>query len=326
MSAPFAALTVGTLAIVLVLAQVLYPGTPLYHTWQYAAALALALAVSIAYANGARRAADPSAGTPLLIAIAGAAIVAVAGLASGLLGPDTASVIGTPETVTPIPALGAAAFFGAADASALAQGTAGVTLRKREGPAIVLGPGTRRAAGESLLYLEPRPAAFVEAFDERGAHLTITQPTNASFLSPVLMFRQQQRVGAFDLPFDTFAVPARHRVLRALYFTPRQLATFAHPNAMADTSHPAVVLTASDESGRPLGITLASSGQTVTIGGVRVRVTIGTYPALAIASAPPVWALALGIGLFIAGTLWSIARARRGSVRIAAQPPEPQRV
>ena len=306
MTARVATLAVAVVAIGLVVAQDLYPASPLYHTWQYAAALALALAVMIAYANGVRRGEAGAHGRRLLVAIAGAAIVDVAGLASGLLGPDTADIVGTPGTVTPVPALNAAAFFGAADPAALARESGAVTLRRRGAPEIVLEGNGRRLAGESLLYLEPRPAAFIEAFDEGGAHLTVTQPTNASFLSPVLLFRQRQRVGAFDLPFDTFATPARHRVLRALYFTPAQLKEFAH--AGTDTSRPALVVTAADDTGRPLGITLVSSAQTVAIGGVRVRVTLGSYPALALASVPPAWALALGIGLFLAGLGWS-ARA-----------------
>jgi hypothetical protein len=317
-TARVAVLAVALLAIGLVVAQDLYPVTALYHTWQYAAALSLALAVMIAFANGVRRGDDGATGKRLLIAIAGASIVAVAGLASGLLGPDTAAIAGTPGTVTPVPALNAAAFFGAADPGALAAGSGIVTLRRRGAAEIVLAGGGRRLDGESLLYLDPRPAAFIEAFDERGAHLTVTQPTNASFLSPVLLFRQHQRVGAFDLPFDTFATPARHRVLRALYFTPRQLQEFAHAG-VTDTTRPGLVLTASDDAGRPLGITLASSGRTVSIGGLHVRVTLGTYPALAIASAPPAWALVVGIALFLTGLGWSALRPR-GAAPSGVQP------
>jgi hypothetical protein len=317
-TARVATLAVALLAIALVVAQDLYPVSALYHTWQYAAALALALAVMIAYANGVRRGDDGAVGKRLLIAIAGAALVTVAGLASGLLGPDTVGVVGTPGTVTPVPALNAAAFFGAADPAALARGSGVVTLRRRGAAEIVLAGGSRRLTGESLLYLDPRPAAFVEAFDAHGEHLTVTQPTNASFLSPVLLFRQQQRVGRFDLPFDTFATPARHRVLRALYFTPAQLGEFAHAGVI-DTTRPGLVLTVSDDAGRPLGITLASSGQTVSVGGLRVRVTLGTYPALAIASAPPAWALGLGIVLVLAGLGWSALRPR-GAAPSGMQP------
>jgi hypothetical protein len=305
-----------------VLAQDVYPQTPLYHTWQYALALVIALVVVIAYANGARRGEDGVAGRRLLVAAAGAAIVTVAGLASGLLGPDSASVVGTPGTVVPVPALGAAAFFGAVDADALARGGAGVTLRRRNAADVVLGPSGRRVTGESLVYLEPRPAAYAEAFDRNGAHLTVTQPTSTSFLSPVLLFRDHQRIGAFDVPFDTFAVPARHRVVRAIYFTPAQLRTFTHAAAL-DASQPALIVTVSDDAGKELGITLAASGQTVELGGVRVRATLGTYPALAVAAAPPTWALAAGIALFAAGIIWSAFGARGGGVPAETPGAEP---
>ncbi|MEA2721279.1 MAG: hypothetical protein QOJ39_3143 [Candidatus Eremiobacteraeota bacterium] len=326
MSARVAALAVAAVAMALVLAQDLYPFTPLYHTWQYALALAIALVVMLAYANAARRGEDGVAGKRLLVAMAGAAIVDVAGLASGLLGPDTASLVGTPGTVVPIPAIGAAAFFAQVDDAALARGSSAVVLRRRNAPEIAVAPAARRVLGESLVYLEPRPAAYIDAFDERGTHLTITQPTNASFLSPVLLFRERQRIGALDVPFDTFATPARHRIVRALYFTPQELAQFSHANAaaLAGKTSPALVLTAADDAGKPLGITLAASGQTVPIAGIRVRATIGTYPALAVAAAPATWALVAGVVLFIAGIAWSMFKPRGGVLAGAFDAPEPE--
>jgi hypothetical protein len=36
-----------------------------------------------------------------------------------------------------------------------------------------------------------------------------------------------------------------------------------------------------------------------------VRATLGAYPALAVAAAPPTWALVLGIALFVLGVAWS---------------------
>jgi hypothetical protein len=303
MNARIAALAVAAIVIALAVAQDLYPQTPLYHTWQYALAVAIGLTVTFAYANGARRGGDGVAGKRLLLAMAGATVAGVAGLASGLLGPDTASVAGTPLAIVPVPALGAAAFFGAADAAAIARGSAGVILRRKTAGEIALAPRAHRVIGESLVYLEPHPAAYVEAYDQHGAHLTVTQPTNASFLSPVLLFRQRQRIGALDVPFDTFATPALHRVVRALYFTPRDLAQFNRANAgMTD---PALILTVADDAGKPLGIKLAAAGQDVTIAGVRVHATLGTYPALAVAAAPPTWALVLGVALFALGLAWS---------------------
>lgn len=298
------ALAVALLAIALVVAQDAFPATALYHTWQYALALAVALALIVAYAGGARRDRDARA-KRLIVALAGAAIVDLAGLAAGLLGPDTATIVGTPGTVVPIPALGAAASFAPADPQTLERGTANVTLHWRDRSSTELRPSSRRIVGETLLYLEQRPAAYVETFDAQGAHLTMTQPTNASFLSPILLFRDRQRIAAFDLPFDTFAMPAKHRVVRALYITADQLTRFGHARVAAGASGPAIILSAADDRGTSLGIAIAASGQSVDIAGIRVRVTIGSYPALAVAAAPLTWLLVLGAVLFVGGSVWA---------------------
>ena len=48
-------------------------------------------------------------------------------------------------------------------------------------------------------------------------------------------------------------------------------------------------------------IAVAASGEEISVGGVRLRGIIGSYPALVIASAPHPWPLALGALLFLAG-------------------------
>jgi hypothetical protein len=317
-SARAAAIAVALVAIALVVAQDVVPATPLYHTWQYALALAVTLVVVLGYAKGALRGDDGRAGKRLSVAMLGAAIVAFAGLASGLLGPDTAAVTGTPGTVTPIPALGAAAFFPPVEAGAIAHGVAPVVLRRRGASEISVAASSHRVLGESLLYLEPRPAAYVEAWDTRGAHLTVTQPTGSAFLSPVLLFRDRQRIQGLDVPLETFATPAQHVVVRALYLTAGDLAKFHRD--VGDRTHPALLLIASNDAGGSRGITLTHSGEDVTLAGIRVRATIGTYPALAIAAAPPVWALVAGIALFLAGLAWSALTPRRAAEPSAAQP------
>jgi len=308
------ALVAGLVAIAIVLAQDVAPGAAFYHSWQYALALALGLALMTGYSVGAWRGGDGPIGRRVVLALAGAIVVDLAGLASGLLGPDTATIAGTPGTVAPIPALGAAAFFAATDADALARGAGSVVLRRRGRPAIELGAGTRRLLGDSVITLSPRPAVYVEAWDARGAHLTVTQPTGTAFLSPVLQFGTRQRItDALTVPVDAFSTPAQHRTFRALYFSPRDLAAF--PHRIGDPNRPAVILTAADDAGRPLGITLSQGGR-VALGGVTLQVTLGTYPVLAIASAPDPVALALGLGVFVLGLVWlaALARLRRTGV------------
>jgi hypothetical protein len=302
------AFAAAVIAIVLGVAQDIVPGQAFYHSWQYALALGVAVLVVATSCLGALRARGGRRSYAAALALAGAAIVGVAGLASGLLGPDTTQVIGTPGTVVPVPALGAAAFFGATDVDAIARGDASIVLRMRGRAPIDVSAG-HHLLGESILGVDPRPAAFLEAWDTNGAHLTITQPTNASFLSPVLLFRDHQRIGAFDVPFDAFATPGRARGFRALYFSPKDLANFKH--AVADTTKPALILTAADDHGTPLGITLVPSGNSATIAGVRVRATLGTYPALSIASAPPAWALVAGGLCFVLGVAGVLLPPRR---------------
>lgn len=303
MSARGTAFAAAIVAVALVFAQYAFPVTPLYHTWQYALALALALVPMVAYANAALRGGDGPLGRRFAVAVVGALLIDLAGLASGLLGPDTATIPGTPGTVTPVPALGAAAFFAPTNAETIARGNAGVTLRRRGAPAIVLSGDARHLLGESLVYLSARPAAYVEATDPGGAHLTVTQPTSAAFLSPVLLFHDRQRIGEVTVPLDTFAVPARGRIFRALYFSANDLRTFRHLDAGA--GNPALVLTAADDRGRPLGITLAPSGATVELAGIRVRATLGRYPALAVAAAPEPWLLLAGMLLLTGGLAWA---------------------
>ena len=305
MSSRASAFAVAAVAIALVLAQYAFPAAPLYHTWQYALALALALVPMLGYANAALRGRDGILGRRFALAIAGAILIDLSGVASGLLGPDTATIAGTPGTVTPVPALGAAAFFAPADAQTIARGTATVTLRRRGASEIALAGEGRRLLGESTLYLTPRPAAYIEVSDPAGAHLTMTQPTSAAFLSPVLLFHDRQKIGDVTVPLDTFAVPARGRVFRALYFTAADFARFHR--AAPGAAGAALVLTAADDRGRPLGITLAPSGSEVVLAGVRIRAELGRYPALAVAAAPEPWVLLAGGAFLIGGLAWAAA-------------------
>ncbi len=302
MSSRAAGVACAALALALTFAQLVVPGLALYHTWQYALALGLALIGAAAYVVGALRGRDGRLGKRVALAVAGAGLVGVAGLGSGLLGPDTTEVTGSPGTVVPIPSAGLAAFFAQADAAGIARGGLGVVLRRRGGADVRVDAARHPAYGDWVFALTNRPAAYVDAADDRGAHLTVTQPTGTAFLSPVLLFRDRQRIGELDVPLDTFAVPALHRVIHALYFTPSQLASFGH--AGLATTVPALVLSGADDRGRPLGIGLAPSGQPVDIAGVRVRVTLGTYPALEVAAAPSPWLVFSGVALVAAGLVW----------------------
>jgi hypothetical protein len=304
------AVAAGFIGVALSLAQYVVPAWPGFHTWQYTAALVLVCVVLLAYARSARKE-DGETGARLAIAAVGAFVVAAAGIGSGLLGPDTRTVTGTPGTVTPLPDVGAAAFFPAEDADGLAHGAAHVLLRRRDADPVDIGPGERRYVGATALETEFKLAAYVEARDASGAHLTVTQPTNAAFLSPVLFFPQRVTIAGRSLQADAFSVPAAHRAIKVFYF-PKDAA--APGAAMHGVSGPAVLFAVDDDNGRlvPGGIGFAAAGHEVLLGGLRLRATLGTYPALVISAVPLPLAIGIGFALVAFGLAYA-AVARPGT-------------
>ncbi len=259
----------------------------------------------IGYAWSARAGADGPGGKSIALAMVGAVAVGVAGLLSGLIGPDTVTVIGTPGTVTPIPDLGVAAFFAPADPASLARGDATVTLRRRGDEPLDV--GTRPLPlGLSVLFTSLRPAAYVVARDLQGDRLTVTQPNNASFLSPVVLFRQSQPIRDKTFPMDTIAVPAVHRIVRVLYFSAADLAAFQHGLPGGDGA----VLSVADDAGNERGLTIAASGRETTVGGLRLTITLGRYPVLQVASAPQPAVTITGSVLFVFAAVWGLIVGR----------------
>jgi hypothetical protein len=322
-SARATAFAFALLAIGLTFVQDVLPARDWYHGWQYVTILAIAIVVMVAHALRAWRAKDDPAGKRVALALAGAIAVGVAGLLSGLIGPDTVTVIGTPGTVTPVAELGAAAFFAPADADSIPRGDATVTLRRRGAGPLEIGPHPV-PVGLSVAFTQLRPAAYVVARNDRGEHLTITQPNNPSFLSPVILFRQTQQIHGQTFPLDTFAVPAAQRIVHVLYFSPADLAALAHePSAPAPT-RPGAILSASDDAGAPRGITMAASAVPAAIGGLNVTVTLGTYPVLEVASAPQPYVILAGTAVFVLAALFfvipSLSRDRHPATTIAAVP------
>lgn len=307
MNARATAFAFALLAIVLTLAQFVLPARDWYHSWQYTVILALALLVMVAHGWRAWRGGDGPRGRRAAPALAGAIAVAVAGLLSGLIGPDTITVVGTPGTVTPVPDVGVAAFFPSADPQSLPRGDATVTLRRRDAAPVTV--GTRPVPlGLWVAFTQLRPAAYVIVRDGRGARLTVTQPNNPSFLSPVILFRQGQLIHDRTFPLDTFAVPAQQRVVHVLYFSPADLATFPHDPSASLPTQAATILSVSNDAGAQQGITMAPSGRDTAIGGLHVTLTLGTYPVLQLASAPQPFVVAGGLALFLIAGVWTLVR------------------
>jgi hypothetical protein len=303
------AIAFACLAIGLTLAQDVFPARDWYHGWQYAAILGIAILVMATHAWRSWRGKNDRNGKRIAIALAGAIAVAMTGFLSGVIGPDSITVVGTPGTVTPIPDLGAAAFFAAADPQSLPRGDATVTLRRRDAAPVSVGPRPV-PIGLWVAFTQSRPGAYVVVRNDRGERLTITQPNNPSFLSPVILFRQTQEIHGRTFPLDTFAVPAAHRVVHILYFSPADLATFPHDPAAPMPTEPGAILSVTDDAGAQHGITMALSGRDVAIASLHVTVTLGTYPVLQVASAPQPIVMFGGVLLFLGASVLALIAAR----------------
>lgn len=313
MSARATAIAFALLAILLTAAQDVFPARDWYHAWQYTVILAIAILVMVMFLLRAWRGGDGANGKRVAVALAGAIAVAVAGLLSGLIGPDNVTVVGAPGTVTPVPDLGAAAFFAPADPQSIPRGDATVTLRRRTAADVTVG-SRPVPVGLWVAFTQSRPAAYVEVRNDRGERLTITQPNNPSFLSPVILFRTSQEIRGRVFPLDTFAVPSLHRVVRILYFSAADLATFPRDPSVPAPKEPGAILSVADDAGVQHGITMALSGRPAAIAGLHVNVTLGSYPVLQLASAPQPFVFLGGLALFLLAGAWSLVPPKKTTV------------
>lgn len=295
-------LVVAAAAIALTVAQDALPGRAEYHSWQYVTLLALGIVVAGSYVWRAWRGDDGELGRRVAAATAGALVTACAGLVCSLIGPDAVTVTGAPGAVTPVADIVAAAAFPPTDPGSIERGDATVALRRRGVPPIEIG-SRPVPLGLSVAYAQPHLAAFVEVADGAGRRLTVTQPANASFLSPVLFFRETQTLRGRSVPFDTFAVPGANRVVHALAFSAADLAAFGRS---VPEGGGAVILSVEDEQGNARGIGMALSGRPVEIAGLRFTITTGTYPVLIVAAAPEPFAMLGGMVLFALGCAWAL--------------------
>lgn len=295
------------LIVVAVIVQIALPGRAVYHTGWYNVGLA-ALVIYALFVSRARfRAARTTRARLAIVAIVvGAASAGVAGVTSGLLGPDNETIVGAPGQRARVEGLGALAFPLVSVESA---GDAAVTLERALRAPTAIGPHPHDA-GNFILRALPRDVAYVEAWDSRGNHLTVTQPTGATFLSPVLLMEHRQTIAGLNLPFDSFNLPAARRVVKAVLFTPAQAAMFSH--GLAQPGEAAVLFAVDDENDRllPHGIALSAGGRTVEVGGLHLRAMVTRYPAIEVASAPNLVVTAIGAMLVLGGIASFIAPRR----------------
>lgn len=278
--------------------QLAVPGRDVYHSgWFNAVIAAFVVLLLLCVRSPFRALRDRRAKIAGGLAIAGIVAIGFATVASGLLAPDPQFVLGAPGQTVRVDDVGGALSFPLAARDGTLQGDV-VLSRAGRGTAI----GAWHDAGTFLLRCRMRDVVYVEASDARGAHLTVTQPTGASFLSPVLLMQQQQTMGGMQLPYDSFAIPAAHRIVKAVLFTAQQatrLRTFTGvPSA-------AVLFAVDDDTDRPIpgAIALARDGTAVSAANVRLRPIVFSYPAVQIVAVPSLLALVLGLVAAIGGTL-----------------------
>jgi len=302
------------LALVLIGAvgiELAVPGRDVYHAGWYNVGLLALLVVTLLIAKRRFSKADSSLVRFAILAVAfGASAAGLAGVASGLLAPDNRTVIGAPGQRVPLDDLGGALDFPIARAG---NAPPLVTLERAGSSPREIGE-TNRIAGSFVLRGSLRDVVFVEARDERGAHLTVTQPSGVAFLSPVLLMQQRQTIAGLNVPYDSFAVPAAHRIVKAVLFSPQQAATL---RGMEGLAVPAVLFAVDDENDRPLpgAIALAPDGTTVSVGGLRLHAAVLAYPAVDVMSAPALPAVVVGALLVLAGAIANGVSLRRSGVQ-----------
>jgi hypothetical protein len=270
----------GAAVVLCALAELVLPGRDLYHAGWFNVLLVALVVVALAQLPRSLKGRQSKrARAAIVVGACGAAIAGFATVASGLLGPDTQTVVAAPGASVKIDALGGSLVFPIVHGDS----GAGVLLVRGGSPSAI---GTHRFAGPFLLTTVPRDVVAVDASDARGAHLTITQPTGNTFLSPVLLMQTQQTIAGMSLPYDTFAIPAAHHVVKAVLFGPEEAARLP---ALAGAQN-AVLFDVENENEVSLknGIGVSRDGEPVVLAGVRLTANVFSYPAVRIVSVPDV--------------------------------------
>ncbi len=276
-------------------AQDVFPGNSVFHTGWYNA---LNVAVVVAALLQRRK---------NTLALFGAAIVVLSGVAAGLMGPDTHTVVGSPGATVTDDQIGSAFVFPLAQPNVDPQT---VTVSLRSGSSLVTIGAQRRYWGSLIMWQAPRVSVWITAADAAGNRLTITQPTNGTFLSPVLAMQQSTVIGGMNVRYDSFAVPAERRTVKAVLFDAQQ-ASHLGPQSPANGG-PAVLFAVADRGDHPVpgGIGVVPSGSQRKIGGLILGAQAGNYPAVVVASGPYLPALIAGLLLLLAGAARTAFRSK----------------
>ncbi|MHB8147057.1 MAG: hypothetical protein ACYDGM_07360 [Vulcanimicrobiaceae bacterium] len=299
----------GTVAFVtaaMVAAEIIVPGKAIYHSGWYNSLLVAFVVILGSLVRPALSGRSRLGRWGVACLASGVAVAGFAAVASGLLGPENHEVIGAPDSRVPAADFGGTLAFPPLNRDGTVAGDV-LLLRGSQETAI----GDWHYTGASILRLHPRSVIMVEAGPAGGGSLTITQPSgNTAFLSPVLLMKKTQTLPGMNLPFDTFALPAVHRIVRVVYFSSREVATERALGraAFQSMTGAAVLFALEDETGQDLpgGFRLAASADPVIVGGLRLRGTVLKFPSVEIVAAPSFAAIVIAALLVAAGCFFLV--------------------
>ncbi|MDP9025057.1 MAG: hypothetical protein M3N13_06780 [Candidatus Eremiobacteraeota bacterium] len=266
--------------VVVVLAEIAFPGRSIYYVGWINVAIAAAVVICIAQLNGLmKRLPSARSRAGAVISTFGVAVVGISGIVNGLLAPAPETVVGAPGSSLRVESLNRTLDFPE-------MGDVRFPFAPLE--------------GSLLLRPVPRTVVRVEAFDLHGGPLTITQPSGEVFLSPVLLMQSMQNISGMNLPYDSFAVPATHRLVKAVLFSAQEAAQL---RGVSGLPGPAVLFDVEDENARSVrnGLAIARSGQMVSVAGLQLRPTVADYPAIRASTIPNVLAVSIGLAAVALG-------------------------
>ena len=280
-----------------VLAELALPTAPFVHaTWWILAIAAVVLLGSIRVLRSLRTIPTRRRTTAAVLMLAAMLVVGAAGFSNSLFAPDPRSIVAVPGAQVALPELGGTLVFPDLDRVdgrvVLARGASTTPISCRRGLYV----------GATLLRCHERTVVAVAADTLAGAHLTVTQPTGSTFLSPVLLMQHTQEIAGFDLPFDSFAVPAMHRVVKVVLFTAAQAKLLR-----GGSEHRSVLFAVDDSLGRSLNdsLGLAANGARKRVADLLLQPRIHRFPAIVVLAVPSLPTLGLALLLALAALgLW----------------------
>jgi hypothetical protein len=293
------ALVIAAAITLLTSVEVTAPFAPLEHEWWLALVVTLGGTYVLVTGVAALRTGE---GRAAGVACLGGALLAGSFAFASFLGGQPERVPAAPgQTYKPAHSSGVSIVFPAVEAPTKAgilwPGTVVIQEPFRSQTAA---PGQIVRAGAFVLKIDSGPVALVDARSANGQPVTVTQPSGADFLSPYLTFTGLDG----DKPEDYFAVPAVHRTVQVDYWS-------GLPSRGIYV--PFLVLRIGEENGGTLFEGVAVSGRPLKRAGLVLTFTLGKYPTVTAASAPPLLAFWAGVAMVAAGIVVQVARTIRGS-------------